>query len=518
MDLLESSSAHAEEFTGNLTPAAGTRHHTLLNSNETPLDSDIPLIKAMDSDLDARMLALDEQMAPLRRQLDQLMDKRQSLADLRSQNSAIISPLRRIPPEVLAEIFLWTLPAIWTLSERHRFSLNDSPWLLTHVSRGWRATAISTSSLWSLVVIDYPPKLNPAGLYPLPMLETHIGRAQKLKVHFYGEEECDHAPQSELFSCLAAHSSQWEELSVGLTSALVPLLSSLQDHIPSLCRLNIHWSNEASQSNVDFIDCFQRAPCLVDFAVSNDFHPVPIRLPVQQLTAYRADHSWEVHQGVIGLALNLVELRIDIAFDDELWPALIQAMHLPCLRRLYTSHPHVLGHLVAPALDEIALESWPSSGEIFRLFVERSGCILHRLCLQGCVEAATLADLLKGMTTITELAIIKSLEPDEEGDDDALLAMLTMSPGTPHIAPQLQSISLGCWLGNSLPRALCLAMIHSRWKQPHRVLRAANLLSADPLDPVDDLNMREEGLNLIIQSGRLAEEIMNNWTYHPSWN
>ncbi|KAJ7155825.1 hypothetical protein C8R46DRAFT_434201 [Mycena filopes] len=284
-------SSEAKEFRGgNLTPAAGTRHHELLNSNETPLDSEILLIKSTASQIDVRMVAIDEEIASLRRRLQQLTDERQSLVRLRSRNSAIVSPLRRFPPEVLAEVFTWTLPAAWSLSG-YPFSSDDSPWSLTHVSRSWRAIAISTSSLWSLVVIDYPRDWDPAGLYPLPMLETHVARAQKLKIHFYGQERCEHAPQIEVFKYLASHCSRWEELSLSLTTGLVPLLSSLQDRIPSLCRLNIRWSDEISQFDVRSIDCFRSAPSLVDFATFNEHRPVPIRLPLQQLTAYRADHQ-----------------------------------------------------------------------------------------------------------------------------------------------------------------------------------------------------------------------------------
>ncbi|KAJ7173295.1 hypothetical protein C8R46DRAFT_1348013 [Mycena filopes] len=507
----------AKEFSGgnNFTPAVGTRHHELLNSNETPLDSEILLIKSTTSQIDARMITIDEEIALLHRRLQQLTDERQSLVRLRSQNSTIGSPLRRFPPEVLAEIFTWTLPALWSMSGQG-FSSNDSPWLLTHVSRSWRAIAISTSSLWSLVFIDYG-HLDPAGLYPLPMLETHICRAQRLKIHFYGQERCDHAPQTEVFKYLASHCSRWEELSLGLTSALVPLLSSLQDRIPSLRRLHIQWSEETSQANLDSIDCFHRAPSLTDTSVFNEFRPVPIRLPVQQLTAYRADHSWEVHQGVIGLARSLVELRIDIGFDDdEPWPEVTEVIHLPCLRRLYVNRSNVLDFLDTPALDEFALRLWSGDGDeiqgIFGPFAERSGCTLRRLCFYGCVEAATLAEMLKATANVTELVIIKSLELGEEGDDFALLAMLTTSPETADVAPHLHSISLGCERDNTLDPTLCLAMIHSRWKLPHRALRAAALLSAEPLGPVDDLNMRREGLDLLVLDGPVAEEIMNDWT------
>ncbi|KAJ7173322.1 hypothetical protein C8R46DRAFT_1189638 [Mycena filopes] len=513
-------SSDAKEFSGgNLTPAVGTRHHELLNSNETPLDSEILLIKSTTSQIDARMIAIDEEIALLHRRLQQLTDERQSLIRLRSRNSAIVSQLRRFPPEVLAEIFTWTLPAVWSLSG-HRFSSENSPWFLTHVSHRWRAIAISTSSLWSLVVIDYPR--NPAGLYPLPMLETHIGRAQKLKVDFCGDEARDPVSQIEVFNYLASHSPRWEELSLTLTSALVPLLGSLQDRIPSLCRLYIEWSNEDSQSNVDSLDCFQRAPCLVDFAVYNEFRPVPIRLPVQQLTAYRADHPWDVHQGVIGLAVSLVELRIVIDFDDNPRPNVKETYHLPCLRRLYVSHPVLLGFLTAPSLEELALNYWPDNGtemqRSFGPFVERSGCTLKRLCLDGYVKAATLSRMLKDTTSITELVIIKSVVSGAEIDEAALLHMLME---TPNVAPQLQSISLGCHLGRSPNHRLCLQMISSRWRQPHRALRAAALLSPDALAPhhtLDVLNMRQEGLDLLVLDGPAAKRIMNDWTYHQSWN
>ncbi|KAJ7173320.1 hypothetical protein C8R46DRAFT_113199 [Mycena filopes] len=521
MDMLGSkASSDAKEFSGgNLTPAAGTRHHDLLNSNETPLDSEIMLIKSTTSQIDARMIAIDEEIASLHRRLQQLTDERQSLVRLRSRNSALVSPLRRFPPEVLAEIFTWTLPAAWSLSG-YPFSSDDSPWSLTHVSRSWRAIAISTSSLWSLVVIDYPR--NPAGLYPLPMLETHIGRAQKLKVDFCGDEARDPVSQIEVFNYLASHCSRWEELSLGLTTGLVPLLSSLQDRIPSLCRLNIRWSDEISQFDVRSIDCFRSAPSLIDFATFNEHRPVPIRLPLQQLTAYRADHPWEVHQYVIGLALRLVELRVHIAFDGNPRPNVKETYHLPCLRRLYVSHPVLLSFLTAPSLEELALNYCPDDGtemqRSFGPFVERSGGTLKRLCLHGYVKAATLVHMLKDTTSITELAIIKLDLSGTETDETAWLRMLAE---TPNVAPQLQSISLGSELGSNPNHRLCLQMISSRWRQPHRALRAAALLSADALAPrhtLDVSNMRQEGLDFLVLDGPAAERIMNDWTYHQSWN
>ncbi|KAJ7173308.1 hypothetical protein C8R46DRAFT_1215261 [Mycena filopes] len=195
------------------------------------------------------------------------------------------------------------------------------------------------------------------------MLETHVARAQKLKIHFYGHETSPAGPQVEAFNYLAFYASRWAELSLSLTSALVPLLGSLQDRIPSLRRLHIQWSDETSQANVDSIECFHSAPCLVDFAVFNEFRFIPIRLPVQQLTRYQLNGPWELHRDILVRGLNLVEIRLSINFDGEPWPDVTDAVHLPSLRRLYTSHCEVLDFLVAPALEELALLFYLDEGK-----------------------------------------------------------------------------------------------------------------------------------------------------------
>ncbi|KAJ7173301.1 hypothetical protein C8R46DRAFT_1348018 [Mycena filopes] len=466
------------------------------------------------------MVAIDEEIALLHRRVEQLTDERRSLIGLRSQNSAIVSLLRRIPAEILAEIFMWTLPLVHRLSERRRFSSMDSPWFLTHVSHRWRAVSISTSALWSVVAISYSPQLHPSGLYPLPMLETHVARAQKLKIHFYGHEASYTVPQIEVFKYLASHSPRWEELSLSLTSALVPLLGSLQDRIPSLFRLNIQWSDVTSQANVDSIDCFHRAPCLVDFTVFNEFRSIPIRLPVQQLARYQLDGPWRLHRDLLMRGLNLVELRLSIDFDDAPpWPDVKDTVPLPSLRRLYTSHYEVLDFLVAPALEEMAFMFYRGDGEniqsSFGPFVERSKCTLRRLCLDGCVEANTVTRLVKDNKSITDLAVIHENRSNAAMLD--LLATLIIVPSSPEpqIAPQLESISIGCRAGCRIEATLYLEMVHSRWSPPYPTLKSVALLSTDSLGSAYSYmtsipTFRKEGLNFLVQDGEDADEVMKS--------
>ncbi|KAJ7239590.1 hypothetical protein B0H12DRAFT_1001579, partial [Mycena haematopus] len=98
---------------------------------------------------DESLACIDEEIVQLHSRLKQLEAERARLSSFRTQSCAILSPLRRMPPEILGEIFSRTIPA---LPDRTRYS----PWFLTHISRRWREIAISTSSLWSRVVVRFP--------------------------------------------------------------------------------------------------------------------------------------------------------------------------------------------------------------------------------------------------------------------------------------------------------------------------------------------------------------------------
>ncbi|KAJ7483451.1 hypothetical protein FB451DRAFT_1170051 [Mycena latifolia] len=175
-------------------------HQKLLNSNVAPEGAELVFFRSVVSKTGGRLGYLDDEIARLRNQLKELEEEHAVLSSYHAQNRAILSPLRRMPPEVLGQIFSWTLPSARTRIGR---DLESSPWILTHISSRWRAISLSTPSLWSLVVTDYAA----SSRYPLPMLETQIARARNLKIHFYGSEKSDSQPQVATFQCLARHSS-----------------------------------------------------------------------------------------------------------------------------------------------------------------------------------------------------------------------------------------------------------------------------------------------------------------------
>ncbi|KAJ7104919.1 hypothetical protein C8R44DRAFT_566289, partial [Mycena epipterygia] len=76
-----------------------------LNTNEPPEDPEVTFVLAVVSKIAPRLACLDHEILQLRNQLEQLEAKRVPLSSFLAQNNVILSPLRRIPSEVLGEIF-----------------------------------------------------------------------------------------------------------------------------------------------------------------------------------------------------------------------------------------------------------------------------------------------------------------------------------------------------------------------------------------------------------------------------
>ncbi|KAF7340700.1 ABC protein [Mycena sanguinolenta] len=500
----------APEPTTHLSVTRGTRHHTLLNTNEPPEDSELTFIHSVVSKTCIRLKHLDDEISKIQERLKQLEDERAALSSFRTRNKAILSPLRRMPPEVLSEIFSWTLLSVHDLVGITSFDMAESPWFLTQISSRWRAVSLSTPSLWSRVVIDHRSANAPA----LALAETQVHRAQKLHIHFYGSPEADSEPQIQMFELLLKHSSRWEDLSIGITPEMLPLLTALRDGIPSLKRVWIQW-HDVDSSAVQSLDCFQTAPSLVDFGVYHEHHFISIAVPIQQLTRYHLNGPWQTHLTILKLAENLVEAHISVRFDYEFGADKTEIITLPRLRRVCVSHVEALDYLKAPTLEGLAI--WASDiVHHVESFLGRSECPLRSLCLRGS-DAQTTAQILGKFTSITELALTVD-QFDSQAEIDSLMSTLTSSK----LAPQLRSFFFGSEDRRMDDHTLFLKMLRTRWETDGSALKDVALLLGMDFEPdADTLGLlhalRLEGLNLRIQGGPMASKEIHSWFYSYSW-
>src|SRR3984885_8964598 len=80
--------------------------------------------------------------------INALLLRRRALCNYRQMLVTLLSPVRRLPPELLGEIFRYCLPQNY-----HEKGAHKAVMLPSHVCKHWRDVALSTPTLWTNVVL-----------------------------------------------------------------------------------------------------------------------------------------------------------------------------------------------------------------------------------------------------------------------------------------------------------------------------------------------------------------------------
>lgn len=103
------------------------------------------------STIDANVAALDEELSSLQARKSELQERKTELLRKRELLSASVAPITRLVPELLARVFELAVEA-----EPESYALDDSKSALerlNRVSKGWRAVALDTPSLYRNVYL-----------------------------------------------------------------------------------------------------------------------------------------------------------------------------------------------------------------------------------------------------------------------------------------------------------------------------------------------------------------------------
>ncbi|KAF7343736.1 F-box domain-containing protein [Mycena sanguinolenta] len=502
-----------------IAPQTLARISRLWTTNDPAQEPELALIRPVAKKAAARLACLDSEIFRLRDHLRDLEEEHAALAEYHAKNSTILSPMRRIPSEILGEIFSWSL----LLSSAP--DVKASPWVLTHVSRRWRAVAVTKFSLWSYIFLDFSCRRT----YSLDMVRTQIQRASTLNISFYGSRDSDSHPQINMLQLLLERSSIWEELRLQLIPALIPLITASRGRLPLLRRAWVQWNGPESQVAVESVDFFRIAPSLTDITVISEHRFVPTVLPIHhRLTRYDLDAPWATHYELLKSLPNLREVRITRDFDLPLaWPEPGEPIRLLQLRRLYVSRIECLAYLTAPALESLVIHSHGGDETRSHLhpFVMRSSCRLRRLCMSGLPDPQDVGDILQQQPSITEVAIMVRDEEtqDEDTERDALTALFTRFTITNSTAilPHICELHFGCRNAEAIYYPLYLDMVDSRWNADSCALKAAELVlpntesHPDPESLMRIETLRQAGMQIVLLSGTIAQDRADQWFLIP---
>ncbi|KAF7314729.1 Glucanase [Mycena kentingensis (nom. inval.)] len=124
----------------------------LLHTNYVPSDAECDRIRAFLTTPREDARRLSAEVVRLQALLNEAKSKHDAVYAEIAAHEALISPLRRLPDDILRAVFLCTLPQTRNVV----LTPTEGPMLLSLVCRRWRDVALSTSRLWASLHIVIP--------------------------------------------------------------------------------------------------------------------------------------------------------------------------------------------------------------------------------------------------------------------------------------------------------------------------------------------------------------------------
>ena len=205
--------------------------------------------------------------------------------DFIEEQYAILSPVRKISPEVLEVIFIGTLsPYAMDFSTRRRRNA-DLPWALSQVCRLWRTTALSTPALWvTLPTVNLSADSTCFPDYLVFLLEL-LKRSRHVVLHIFVDKDGTVSNDVDLvLDILVAHSTKWKGLVIE-APFWIYRLEDVKERLPELQWLYLRGFLLAEPIRGPEIDIFQSAPKLRLARIDGEIYRKVV-LPYSQLTDY----------------------------------------------------------------------------------------------------------------------------------------------------------------------------------------------------------------------------------------
>ncbi|KAF7352520.1 hypothetical protein MVEN_01217000 [Mycena venus] len=375
------------------------------NTNYVPSDEEIACIRN-DLVLHTRELErIDERIHELPSQRDQL----QAYVD---HHRALISHPRRLPPDIVREIFVGCLPT----NRNAVMSAQEAPLLLCRISSAWRTIALSTPRLWASLHISFRHILSnePRMQAVAKWLALSAACPISLSVVYAEDHWTDWGQSSAaaLLKCLADSSARWRHVEfTSLTRTCPEVLAAI---IP---------------------------PALESFKFAGSVWALT-QLKVFQASSPRAlslllSEFGEEPLGEVVLTLPLAWDRLThLNFQS------LGGFSIPSLVTLLRRCTHLISFNVAPRLDydEIDLPTEPISLPFLETFILRQPGSLTHHAVSWLIELVSMPQLRQ--FDVSTLA-------SQGGDSYFLVPLGTKSPRLENLTIHLKSFT-----AQSLPETL----------------------------------------------------------------
>lgn len=189
---------------------------------------------------ESELSSLNASITKIEAELQNLVERRNHIAEDLESHKALISPARRLPSDLILEIFLFCLP-----TDRYpSFTPSEAPLLLGAICSGWRQIALHSPRLWSEFAImpSYKPSLwrQPATQTYRPQIvgvEEWLKRSGELPLNILLSAYGRNSFETTLLDCILHKSvlRRWKNVHLDMHSRMHSALAAIKaEDVPLL--------------------------------------------------------------------------------------------------------------------------------------------------------------------------------------------------------------------------------------------------------------------------------------------
>ncbi|KAJ7873163.1 hypothetical protein B0H13DRAFT_1024821 [Mycena leptocephala] len=428
-------------------PAVPSVLKELLSSNTAPEDSIYDDLRREVEVAEKNLPMIEENINHLERMLQQLTARRQELRDFVADHHKIMAPIRKLPNELLWEIF-----SHGEGDSLNRWNLIDTRWLLPQVCRSWRAVALSMPRLWNHLSFNDPimfGHLSHRGVRAMLLLQLERSAEAPLTIDL-SRGDLGETEKRLIFEVLLPVAHRWQDFNLRLDFRNVPyfLIHGVVS-FPQLTKLSLSVNNP----ECPFSSIFMSMPLLKElrYDAPPDSHwdsesslSQLNSLPLSQIKKLHLSHQWSRVSDMLNIlraASNIVEASFHYCHMRQ--EPLVNPVTVPNLVSLDIRENvgTFLDYIVAPALRRLTLKFPPSSGisPDAMSFIARTGSVLTHLTFHCLLKFDNmLLDFLGHTPHISNLVLGRSQSYIESD----FVKALTCGPGEPNLVPELVFLEL----------------------------------------------------------------------------
>ncbi|KAJ7685802.1 hypothetical protein DFH06DRAFT_1463745 [Mycena polygramma] len=296
----------------------------------------------------AALMQYDSQIELLQETLERMRTDRTKLQEYTDACRSVFSPVRRLPPEILCEVFISvpsTTSAGWI--ESVAYVAKSHLLRISAVCASWRSLVIGTPRFWSYIDIS-PGHWIGATIEPdrrfLAALQMCLERGAQHPLTLSATFTGDSPLSPPVLDLLAQHSDRWQSVHFFIAPAELHTLRHAKGRVNMLQKLSLSlYEGDVGEDWIYDTDLFYDAPRLNHVLLPLPFMaPVP-RLPWKQLLTFTCctPHFTKDLISIMALMANLS--HPEAAFElHNLDDHVEYPLHLPLIKSTIASLTFVL--------------------------------------------------------------------------------------------------------------------------------------------------------------------------------